>query len=138
MKFENTEVMNFEGALRGMRNPLNSWAKSDSSCGIVCEHEDDYLASEVAYVWADYALKDAEFENEDAYDEEHERLTDKYLEWLYKNGIRYMNCDHHYYANYIGPNDMSLAKRLIAGGTEHRKFLRQIMISVDITAPLYW
>ena len=138
MKFKNTEVMNFEGALRGMRNPLNSWAKSDSSCGVVCEHEEDYLANEVAYSWADYALKDRKFENEDAYDEERERLIEQYLEWLYKNGIRYMNCDHHYYANYIGPNDMDLAKRLIAGGTEHRKFLRQIMVSVDITAPLYW
>ena len=138
MKFKNTEVMNFEGALRGMRNPLNSWAKSDSSCGIVCEHEEDYLANEVAYSWADYALKDRKFENEDAYVEERERLIEQYLEWLYKNGIRYMNCDHHYYANYIGPNDMDLAKRLIAGGTEHRKFLRQIMVSVDITAPLYW
>ena len=138
MKFKNTEVMNFEGALRGMRNPLNSWAKSDSSCGVVCEHEEDYLANEVAYSWADYALKDKKFENEDTYDEERERLIEQYLEWLYKNGIRYMNCDHHYYANYIGPNDMDLAKRLIAGGTEHRKFLRQIMVSVDITAPLYW
>ena len=138
MKFKNTEVMNFEGALRGMRNPLNSWAKSDSSCGVVCEHEEDYLADEVAYSWADCALKDRKFENEDAYDEEHERLIEQYLEWLHKNGIRYMNSDHHYYANYIGPNDMDLAKRLIAGGTEHRKFLRQIMVSVDITAPLYW
>lgn len=38
----------------------------------------------------------------------------------------------------IGPNDMDLCKRLIKGGSEHRKFLRQIMVSVDITAPLYW
>lgn len=38
----------------------------------------------------------------------------------------------------IGPNDMDLAHRLIKGGSEHRKFLRQIMVSVDITAPLYW
>ncbi len=38
----------------------------------------------------------------------------------------------------IGPNDMGLAKRLIAGGSEHRKFLRQIFVTVDITAPLYW
>lgn len=138
MKFENTEVMNFEGALRGMRNPMNSWAKSDSSFGISCEHEDDYFAHEVACLWADNALKNIEFENEDLYDEEHEKLQEKYLEWLYKNGIRYMNSDHHYYANYIGPNDMYLARRLINGGTEHRKFLRQIFVSVDITAPLYW
>lgn len=38
----------------------------------------------------------------------------------------------------IGPNDMGLAKRLIAGGSEHRKFLRQIFVTVDITAPLFW
>ena len=76
MKFENTEVFNFKGALRGMRNPKNSWDKSDSS-----------------------------FES---------------------NNI------------YIGENDMRLAKALIHGGSEHRKFLRQIIVSVDITAPLYW
>lgn len=38
----------------------------------------------------------------------------------------------------IGPNDMDLAQRLIRSGSEHRKFLRQIFVSVDITAPLYW
>ena len=76
MKFENTEVFNFKGALRGMRNPKNSLDKSDSS-----------------------------FES---------------------NNI------------YIGENDMRLAKALIHGGSEHRKFLRQIIVSVDITAPLYW
>lgn len=76
MKFENTQVFNFEGALRGMRNPKNSWAKSDS-------YYDD----------------------------------DKYI---------------------IGENDMRLATTLIRAGSEHRKFLRQIFVSVDITAPLYW
>ncbi len=76
MKFENTQVWGFEHALRGMRNPMNSWAKSDSAAG-----EDGFV---------------------------------------------------------IGENDLGLAERLIAGGTEHRKYLRQIFISVDITAPLYW
>lgn len=81
MKFTQTSVFNIDGALRGMRNPKNSWAKSDS-------------------------------------------------EWCGKadRGEEYV----------IGPNDMDLAKRLIAGGTEHRKFLRQIFVSVDITAPLYF
>ena len=78
MKFEHTQVMNFEGALRGMRNPMNSWAKSDS---VFSMNPDDFV---------------------------------------------------------IGPNDMDLCRRLINGGGEHRKFLRQIMVSVDITAPLYW
>lgn len=81
MEFKNTQVFNFEGALRGMRNPLNSWAKSDSK-----------------------------------------------ITWEYGEMPHYE----------IGPNDMDLARRLIAGGTEHRKFLRQIFVSVDITAPLYW
>lgn len=39
---------------------------------------------------------------------------------------------------FIGKNDMTLAQRLIKAGPEHRKFLRQIFVSVDITAPLYW
>lgn len=77
MKFENTEIFNFEGAIRGMRNPLNSWKKSDSYWG----------------------------------------ASGRYI---------------------IGDNDMNLAQRLIKGGSEHRKFLRQIMVCVDITAPLYW
>ncbi|WP_418963107.1 hypothetical protein [Butyribacter intestini] len=77
IKFDNTAVMNFENAMRGARNPLNSWARSDSS-----------------------------------YDE---------------NG------------NFVfGPNDLDLAKRLCQAGNDHRKFIRQIFISVDITAPIYW
>ena len=138
MKFEHTEVFNFEGAFRGMRNPLASWHRTDSSFGVACEHEDDYYAQEVACLWAEHELKDKEFESEDAYDDARDTLAEKYLEWLYKSGSRHMSSDHHYYANYIGPNDMGLARRLISGGTEHRKFLRQIMVSVDITAPLYW
>lgn len=77
MKFEHTEVWGFKHALRGMRNPKNSWDRSDTIC-----------ASDGSVI--------------------------------------------------IGPNDMKLAKALISGGSEHRKFLRQIFVSVDITAPLYW
>ena len=84
MKFENTEVFNFEGALRGMRNPLESWDKSDSG-----EELEEHFG---------YSIN-------------------KYV---------------------IGKNDLELAQRLIKAGSEHRKFLRQIFISVDITAPLYW
>ena len=136
MKFEQTEVMNFEGALRGMRNPLNSWNKSDSSFGIFCEHEENEEVYEVAHTWVHAETKDIVDCNDIC--EMEDQIFDERLEWLYKNGMRYMSDDHHYHANYIGPNDMNLAKRLIAGGTEHRKFLRQIMVSVDITAPLYW
>lgn len=80
---ENTMVMNFEGAIRGMRNPLNSWDKSDSNLGI-----------DPAYFG--------------------------------------------YPSPYIGPDDLALAQKLIKAGSDHRKFMRQIFVSVDITAPLYW
>jgi hypothetical protein len=74
MKFEKTEVWGFEHALRGMRNPLESWGKSDS----------EFLVGA------------------------------------------------------IGKNDLELAQKLIRAGSVHRKFMRQIFVSVDITAPLYW
>ena len=87
MKFENTEVWGFEHALRGMRNPKNSWNKSDSTtkCCNQCE-----------------------------------------------------KCTYNKYPIIIGENDMKLAQTLIKAGSEHRKFMRQIFVSVDITAPLYW
>ena len=85
MKFENTDVWGFEHAIRGARNPMNSWNKSDSH-----------------YV---------EVEDEES-----------------KHRIEYL----------IGDNDLALLQRLIKAGPEHRKFMRQIMVSVDITAPLYW
>ena len=100
MKFEHTEVFNFEGAFRGMRNPLASWHKSDSNF-----NKNDYCMS-----------SDPEG-----------NCTD--CEYFQGFGFPCFK---------IGENDMNLAQRLIAGGTEHRKFLRQIMVSVDITAPLYW
>lgn len=97
MKFEKTDVWGFDHALRGMRNPLESWEKSDSEI----------------------------------------RFCD------YCNRIN--NCHNckslSYYSGqyiYIGENDLTLAKKLIKAGPEHRKFLRQIFVSVDITAPLYW
>ncbi len=77
LKLERTSVMNLENAMRGARNPMNSWAKSDS-----------------------------------AYDDK---------------------------GNYIlGENDLALARKLCRAGSDHRKFVRQILVSVDITAPLYW
>jgi len=90
MKFEETEVWGFEHALRGMRNPLESWNKSDSHYRDIDEPEDE--------------------------------------EKIIINGD--------YYA--IGKNDLELAQRLIKAGDPHRKFLRQIFVSVDITAPIYW
>ena len=70
-------VMNFENALRGARNPMNSWAKSDSytdASGTFC----------------------------------------------------------------MGENDLALCRRLCSAGSDERKFMRQILVSLDITAPLYW
>ena len=76
IKVENIKVFNLEGAIRGMRNPMNSWDKSDT-------------------------------------DFSKENVT-------------------------LGENDKCLAQRLIKAGSEHRKFLRQIMISFDVVAPTYW
>lgn len=77
IELERTSVMNFENALRGARNPLSSWAKSDSFYG-----------------------ENGEF--------------------------------------VIGEIDLSLAHRLAVSGSDHRKYLRQVFVSVDITAPIYW
>ena len=99
MRFENTEVMNFEGALRGMRNPKNSWERSDSSYCATSTNNCNTCLIRTGCTGSD---KDIET---------------KYI---------------------IGSNDMKLAQQLIRAGSEHRKFMRQIFVSVDITAPLYW
>ena len=140
MKFEHTQVMNFEGALRGMRAPMNSWAKSDSKFGIYCEHEDSISEDvyDVANAWAEYELQNATFATEEDYDKEFDRISDAKYTWLWQQGAALIGTDHHYTLDLIGPNDMDLCRRLINGGPEHRKFLRQIFVSVDITAPLYF
>ena len=74
---ERSSVVNMDNAIRGARNPMNSWAKSDS-----------YYAEDGTFV--------------------------------------------------LGPTDLDLGHRLAMAGSDHRKFLRQIFVSVDITAPLYW
>lgn len=110
MKFENIKVMNFANALRGMRNPLESYHLSDTYYGFapdVPEHIYEERTNRREY-------KILSRDNYSDYDE-------PIVEFLS-----------------IGPNDMDLAKRLIKAGPEHRKFLRQIFVSVDITAPLYW
>ena len=134
MKFEHTQVMNFEGAFRGLRNPLESWKKSDSYFGVAeleyCDY--DY---EVAAKYIDANEKYDFNEEYDKWDEANE----KYAEWLRENGV--LNCDYDRNAvkyAYLGPNDLNLAQRMIKAGTSDRKFMRQIFVSVDITAPLYW
>ena len=86
IRIEQTEVVGWEAAIRGMRNPMNSWDKSDSHFG-----------------FKDGPFKDCKF------------VTPE-----------------------IGPNDLALMKKLAQAGTDHRKFMRMIVVYCDITAPLYW
>lgn len=137
MRFNNTRVMNFEGALRGMRNPKESYHLSDSFFGLI-----DYEYTEADYnmasTWAENE-KPEYYDNFGEYEKERIALEDKYDEWLLNNGVLYRNIDDMIAeVAFIGPKDMKLAQRLIKAGPEHRKFMRQIDVSVDITAPLYW
>lgn len=135
MKFENIKTYNFGPAFKGMRNPLESWNKSDSFFGLINieDSQHDYL---VAETWVQ-ETKDPDYP--ETYNKASSDLADDYDRWLLKNGLLEIDFDHQI-ANvaFIGPNDMDLAKRLIKAGPEHRKFLRQIMVTVDITAPLFW
>lgn len=132
MKFENIRVMNFENALRGMRNPKNSWHLSDSKYGLEKASIAHSICSDVAMVWA---KENGHIFGTLSFD----KAADTYDKILLKNGILQKSDDEKYveYA-FIGPKDMRLAQKLIKGGSEHRKFLRQIFVTVDITAPLYW
>lgn len=134
MKFENTRVYNFENSFRGMRNPKNSWHLSDSYFDIVDDYDEGIL--DVADAWIHQDKPDLdEYENTKEYLD----LQDKYCDWLIKNGtLRESNSFEYKEVAYIGPKDMHLAQLLIRSGPEHRKFLRQISVCVDITAPLYW
>lgn len=106
MKFEKTAVWGSEHAVRGMRNPKESWGLSDSVFGIYGEDE----LSQISEEYPGLKLTDLVT-----------RRDGKYFE-----------------VAALGENDLKLMKTLIKGGSEHRKFLRQIVVSVDITAPLYW
>lgn len=120
MFVENIQASGFEAAFKGMRNPLESWSKSDS------------------YFWIDYCedvFEFADFLAEQRTDTPQEK--EKMYQYLLDNGIIKESDRCCEYA-FIGKNDMNLAQRLIAAGPEHAKFLRQINISMDITAPLYW
>ena len=81
---ENTEVVGWEAAIRGMRNPLESWEKSDSDC------------------INNFPLFDGTFKPD------------------------------------LGENDLNLMMKLRNAGTDHRKFMRMIVVYADITAPIYW
>lgn len=146
MKFENIKVSNFENAFRGMRNPKNSWRLSDSKFGLTNNIKDEILV--IADKWI--IEKDSEWGRNDQYPTvEQQKKYSEIIKWLSDNGILHEERDICEYAilhgeediyeyALIGPKDMKLAKTLIAAGSEHRKFMRQIFVSVDITAPLYW
>ena len=129
MHFDRTNTYNLEGAFHGMRNPMNSWKRSDSYFGIVDIYDSDVL-TDVCDTWLEY--KGYSLEDYDKLDE--------YIQWLNKNGILSSNDNYDglYNVAFLGPNDMELAQKLILAGAEHAKFTRQIFVSVDITAPLYW
>ena len=128
MKFECTDTYNWENAFRGLRHPLESYAKSDSQFGLADNDAwMDEIANEVAYSYIDN-WKD---ERVDPNKEEIEN-------WLFENGS-WLECGKYAgtYA-FIGNNDLDLAQRMIKAGSPNDKFLRQIFVSIDITAPLYW
>lgn len=132
IKVENIEVFNFKGAFRGMRNPLESWEKSDSFFG---EASETYFDSRFDDMMWDMYLE----EFEDTKDEKDYDMIMEQLFKYYQPAIeRSIYDDHSIKFNLIGPKDMKLAQKLILAGTDHSKFMRQIFVSMDITGPLYW
>ena len=126
--------MNFEGAFRGLRNPLESWAKSDSFFGILDLQYDYEDIDEVVSEWINKENPEIEYASDEWYN-----LDDKYYTWLSNNcTLRYGIYSGPSDIAALGPNDLNLAQRMIKAGTSDRKFLRQIFVSVNITAPLYW
>jgi len=144
MKFENTHVYNFEGAIHGMRNPMNSWDRSDSYFGLADIYNTDAL-TDVCDAWIEKENEGRRERGAEEYSQDMEHYSeyydvlDKYESWLTNQGIlngsEYENV---YNVAFLGPNDLDLAQRLILAGNEHAKFMRQIFVSVDISAPLYW
>lgn len=102
IEFEHTEVVGWEAAIRGMRNPMNSWERSDSQ---PCKSGDGFEDCRVG-VHGSCPRGD---------------------EGYFKENIF---C--------IGKNDFELMQRLARAGTDHRKFMRMIVVYVDVTAPRYW
>ncbi len=119
MKFNNIRVYNFEYAIHGMRNPLESWAKSDTETGICRVDSFNEVAKHHLNKWGIT------------------NPTEDDIIIALNDIISYNDGEYATFIS-IGPQDMKLMKNLISGGTEHRKFLRQIFLTVDITAPLYW
>lgn len=131
MQFSNIKTYNWAGAFRGMRNPLNSWDKSDSYFGFIHLDGLDDRDWEIAELYIPDNLDPESVE----YQEKHEMLAS----YLCETGIVDYDMNEEVgYAAYIGPKDMKLARNLIKAGGSDRKYLRQIGVCLDITAPLYW
>ena len=108
LKIEKTEVVGWEAAIRGMRNPMNSWEQSDSDYRpILCKRCDNCMSYQLEK-WDDCEQCEVEQQT---------KAHDGFM---------------------IGPNDHGLMEKLSNAGTDHRKFMRMIIVYVDITAPLYW
>lgn len=133
IKVENINVFNFKGALRGLRNPLNSWALSDSDFGI----------TNLNWVLEDSSFEEVFNKYLEKIDISNTETEEKIERWLIDNGLSnflgYNDYSEHCveYA-FIGPNDLNLIEKMTLAGTDESKFLRQIFISMDITAPLSW
>ena len=135
MKFTNTLTSNWENAFRGLRNPMNSWDKSDSFFGLA---DNEFFAMDAKMDVAISWIKFEEKQNNQKYSvEDYEDRKTHFSSYLTNNGMIRQGDGYAFEYAYIGPNDMSLAQRMISGGRPNDKFLRQIFVSVDITAPLY-
>lgn len=137
MKFENTRVYNFENAFRGMRHPKESYHLSDSFFASGQEKFDEDGLTDVTNKWVEHFknhYKEGEFP---VPPNVYSAFIDDIENYLIHNG-NFRKDITIVERNYIGPKDMKLAQQLIKAGSEHRKFMRQIFVSVDITAPLYW
>lgn len=132
MNITNTEVFNFSGALRGMRNPYKSWDKSDSRFGFA---DIDTFYDEVDEVIYSYIKN--EFPQAEIDDFEYSERWDELNDWFHNNGSVQYNRNVVKY-DLIGYEDLKLAQHLVRASDEHAKFMRQILVSTDITAPRLW
>lgn len=121
LKIENTEVLGWEHAIRGMRNPMNSWEKSDSEYGChLTKGRDSIISWDHHEEGEEYRCSNCSWCSplcEDDFDPEYSKHVREYI---------------------VGSNDHDLMMRLAKGGPVHAKYRRMIAVYVDITAPLYW
>ena len=136
MKFDFTEVFNFAGAFHGMRNPLESWERSDSYFGFMNYNYPVDAREDVIYNWVEQEFIKQGIDAE-PFTEKWEDTWGKYSDWLSSNETLRTDYEIADIAT-LGPKDLELAQKLILAGPEHCKFMRQIFVSVDIIAPIYW